>query len=218
MINKLVPKRYYHSKSEWTSVRKHPYAARWFNALSHTFIWPIDETLAGITHPGQSEPENKENEGVLHISQTPRLEPHHQMQFNVTTRSSDILYYYMRVITKFIGLIYLHRNYRVDNNAVVSSKFWAPKWIKKKNLITFLEHLHQQQTKFCMPQLQKKKKLHLLMEEFNDIPVLLFQMQLYKTASQLLSITREKNHEFLAGRFNLYGHTTNIYIWFWRPP
>ena len=49
-------------------------------------IWPINETLTGTTILGQSGHENNVNEEVLHIPQTPRLEPHHQMQFSVIPR------------------------------------------------------------------------------------------------------------------------------------
>ena len=33
----------------------------------------------GPTSPGQSLPESNDNEGVLHIFQTPRLEPYYQI-------------------------------------------------------------------------------------------------------------------------------------------
>ena len=46
-------------------------------------IWPIDGILKAITTPNQIEPRNDVNEGLLHIPQTPRLELHHQIQFNV---------------------------------------------------------------------------------------------------------------------------------------
>ena len=39
--------------------------------------------LTNITTPGQSLPKSKVNERVLLIPQTPRLQSHHQMQFNV---------------------------------------------------------------------------------------------------------------------------------------
>ena len=55
---------------------------KWLNS---SFL-SIDETLTGTTTPGQSGPENDSNEGVHNILQTPRLEPHHQMQFSVTPR------------------------------------------------------------------------------------------------------------------------------------
>ena len=42
-------------------------------------IQPIYRTLTGTINPGQSGPESNDNEGVFHISQTPRLEPYHQM-------------------------------------------------------------------------------------------------------------------------------------------
>ena len=49
-------------------------------------IWPIDGALTGATTPDQSGPGNNDNEGVLYILQTSRLEPHHKMQFNVIIR------------------------------------------------------------------------------------------------------------------------------------
>ena len=43
-------------------------------------IWLIDRTLSGATTPGQSGPGSDDNEGVLHIPNTPALlEPHHQI-------------------------------------------------------------------------------------------------------------------------------------------
>ena len=38
---------------------------KWVNSSS----WPIDVTLAGPTNPGENEPGNNDNEGVLHIPQ-----------------------------------------------------------------------------------------------------------------------------------------------------
>ena len=46
---------------------------KWLNIS----IWPIDGTLTGTTTQGQSELESNGNEGILHILQTPRLEPHY---------------------------------------------------------------------------------------------------------------------------------------------
>ena len=43
------------------------------------FIWLLDGTLAGTTTQGQNGPKSNSYEQVLHISQTLRLEPHHQM-------------------------------------------------------------------------------------------------------------------------------------------
>ena len=44
------------------------------------FYLTSDGTLKGTTAPGQSEPESNGNELVLYFLQSPRLEPHHQMQ------------------------------------------------------------------------------------------------------------------------------------------
>ena len=38
-------------------------------------IWPLDQTLTGITDPGQSGPEVNGNEGLLHMSQTKTIAP-----------------------------------------------------------------------------------------------------------------------------------------------
>ena len=35
--------------------------------MSNTSVWPIDKILSDATTPGQSEPGNYGNEGVLHI-------------------------------------------------------------------------------------------------------------------------------------------------------
>ena len=43
----------------------------------------MDGTLTGTTTLSQSGPGSNGNEGVVHIPQTPRLKPHHQIQFNV---------------------------------------------------------------------------------------------------------------------------------------
>ena len=43
---------------------------------SNISIKPINGTLTGTTIPGQNEPENNGNEGLLHIPQTPNLELH----------------------------------------------------------------------------------------------------------------------------------------------
>ena len=51
-----------------------------------SWIFSIDETLIDTTTPSQREFESNGNEEVLQIPQTPRLESHHQMQFNVIAR------------------------------------------------------------------------------------------------------------------------------------
>ena len=53
--------------------------SKWLNSS----IWPIDGNQIGTTTPGHNGPESDGSEGVLHILQTPGLEPHHQMQFSV---------------------------------------------------------------------------------------------------------------------------------------
>ena len=44
-------------------------------------------TLTGRSTPSQSEPESNDNEGVLHIFQTPGLKLHPQMQLNIIPRA-----------------------------------------------------------------------------------------------------------------------------------
>ena len=46
-------------------------------------ILSTDGTLTGTIAPGQSGPENNDNEELFHILQTPGLQPHHQMQLYV---------------------------------------------------------------------------------------------------------------------------------------
>ena len=41
--------------------------------MSNISIWPIDNTLSGVTTPGQSEPGSNGNEGVLYISQSSKI-------------------------------------------------------------------------------------------------------------------------------------------------
>ena len=58
----------------------------------NSFTWPIDETLTVTTTQGHGGPENNGNGEVLHITPTPRLEPHHQIQFNVILKTAFILF------------------------------------------------------------------------------------------------------------------------------
>ena len=57
----------------------HLHTVKWFQKRLNISIWTIDWTPTGTTTPGPSEPESNDNEGVLHIPQTSRLESHHQM-------------------------------------------------------------------------------------------------------------------------------------------
>ena len=50
-------------------------------------IEAIDGTLTVITTPGQSGPENNENEEVHHISQSLGQEPYYLMQFSIIRRT-----------------------------------------------------------------------------------------------------------------------------------
>ena len=47
------------------------------------------------TTPGQSGPENDDNERVFHITQTPGLELHHQIQFSVILRTLNLGFFSM---------------------------------------------------------------------------------------------------------------------------
>ena len=61
-------------------------------------------TLTGTSILCQSGPGSNGNEGVLHIPQTLRLEPHHQMQVNVIHRTlkNDIYQIaYRQVLNKY---------------------------------------------------------------------------------------------------------------------
>ena len=59
-------------------------------------------TVTSTTTLGPSRPEINGNEGVLHISQTVRLEPHHQMHFNVILRTlNGFKYCYLTLIILF---------------------------------------------------------------------------------------------------------------------
>ena len=53
----------------------------------NSFIWPISRTLTGTNTLGQNCLESNGNEGVHHISQTPRQEPRYQIQLNVIPRT-----------------------------------------------------------------------------------------------------------------------------------
>ena len=55
----------------------------WLNSSN----WAIDGILTGTVTLGQSGPESNGNEVALHIPQTLRQEPHHQMQFSVIIRN-----------------------------------------------------------------------------------------------------------------------------------
>ena len=69
----------YQRLKKWYSI----YPSLTLSILRYESIWAIDETLTSTTTPGQSGSESDGNEWVLHIPLSSRLEPHHQMQFNV---------------------------------------------------------------------------------------------------------------------------------------
>ena len=84
----------------------------------------IDGTLTGTTTPGPSELEYNSNEGVHHIPQTPRLEPHHQMQFTVISKTINGFKYYYQTLIILFNIIHLftHRWFQVllcsTNNSI----------------------------------------------------------------------------------------------------
>ena len=71
---------------------------KWFNSSNQS----IDGTITGIITQDQSGPWSNGNEGVLHIPQTPELEPHHQMHFSVIPRTNCIyiLWYLQKIPSK----------------------------------------------------------------------------------------------------------------------
>ena len=62
----------------------------------------MDETLISTTTLRWSGPESNGNEGVFYNPQIPRLEPHDQMQFNVTPGTlNSFMYCYLTLIILF---------------------------------------------------------------------------------------------------------------------
>ena len=62
----------------------------WFNSS----IGTIDGTLTGTTTLGGSRPGSNSNEEVFHFSQTPGLEPHHQIQFSDINRTFKVFVFF----------------------------------------------------------------------------------------------------------------------------
>ena len=93
-----------------------------FSEWLKSSIWSIDGTITGASTPGQSRSESNGYEGVLYISQTLRLEPYHQMQFDVIQRTQNV-----KIITKYIITI-LEYTVRTNSN--------------KNMTITFMENSH----------------------------------------------------------------------------
>ena len=53
------------------------------------YLTSIDETLKAIITPSKSGLESNSNEGVHYIPRIPKLEPRHQIQFNVMPRNNS---------------------------------------------------------------------------------------------------------------------------------
>ena len=62
--------------------------------------------LTVTTIPGQSETESNGNKEVIHITQTLRQEPHHQMQFNVIPRTLNGFKYCYLTLTILFNIIH----------------------------------------------------------------------------------------------------------------
>ena len=68
----------------------------------------MDGTLTSTTTLGQSGPGSNSNERVLHIPQTPKLEHHQQMQFNVIPRTLNGFKYCYQTLIILVNIIHLH--------------------------------------------------------------------------------------------------------------
>ena len=79
MICKWIVCRWYYFWSSQTSFVCILLNGFKYSKLLYISIWLIDGTLAGTTTQGQSGPRSNDNEGVLHILQTLRMVPHHQI-------------------------------------------------------------------------------------------------------------------------------------------
>ena len=64
-------------------------------------ISPIDGTLTSTTTSGQSGPGSNGNEEVLPILKTSSLDPHHQMQFNVISRTHPKYILIIRILSHY---------------------------------------------------------------------------------------------------------------------
>ena len=80
--------------------------------LSLIYRWP----LMSFTFLGEVWPESDGNEGLLHILPTPRLEPQHQMQFNVVPGIQIQLIYLKPYYC--VQMIFLRSKYLIDWHAV----------------------------------------------------------------------------------------------------
>ena len=59
----------------------------------------MDVTLTGTNSVGENGTESNDNEGVLHIPQTPRLEPHYLILFDVISKIVEgFKHYYLTLI------------------------------------------------------------------------------------------------------------------------
>ena len=87
-------------------------------------VWPMDMTLTTITTRGQSGTESNSNEGVLHILQTPRHGPHHQIQFNVILKIlNEIKYCHLILLFQsHINYLFAHSDLKYNNG--LNNSIW----------------------------------------------------------------------------------------------
>ena len=72
--------------------------SKWLNGS----IWSVDGTLTGSTSSSRNGSGCNSNKGTMQTSQTQRLMPHHQMQFNLITMTlNGFRYYYLTLIILF---------------------------------------------------------------------------------------------------------------------
>ena len=94
-------------------------------SMLNSSILLADGSLTGTAHLSQSEPGSNGNEGVLHIPQSPRLEPDHQIELNgfkyfnltliilfnifVCTLLNGFKYFYVILIILFNICLYIEK-------------------------------------------------------------------------------------------------------------
>ena len=111
---------------------------------------------------GHHKPESNGNEGVLHIPQIPRLEPHYQMQFSQTVAVSILLY---RCIP---WMLIKPIEKRLDENytrmlQAILNKSWKQHPTKTVAVQPSTYHLTNhsiKMNKMCWTQLEKQEQTH----------------------------------------------------------